>query len=149
MTKPTNHDDAKARFIKAVQTCRRKVAGLEADEDWRAFLERATGKTSLRAMSGPQLGRVLDALHAAGAPKKAQASRFAATSQMRMIRGLWIELADLGQVQDRSESALSAFVTRQTGQDLGRLNAQASARVIEALKSWRGRAQAAGARPHG
>lgn len=144
----TTRDDAKARLIKAAQTCRRKVAGLEADGDWRAFLERVTGQTSLRAMSGPQLGRVLDALHDAGAPKKAPASRFADTAQMRMIRGLWIELAELGAVSDASEKALGAFVKRQTGQELGRLNARASAQVIEALKGWRGRA-GAGAGRHG
>lgn len=135
--------DNQARLIKAIQTCRRKVSGLDGDDDWRDFLEKAAGGRSLKAMTGPQLGRVLDALHAAGAPRLAPQpagrSRYAASRQMAMIRGLWLELADLGVVQDRSESALSAFVKRQTRQDFGRLDQQAAERVIEALKSWRAR----------
>ncbi len=137
-------DDGKqARLIKAIQTCRRKVAGLDGDNDWRDFLEKAAGQRSLKAMTGPQLGRVLDALHAAGAPRlvpqPAGRPRYADTPQMAMIRGLWLELADLGSVKDRSETALAAFVRRQTGQDCGRLPAATANKVIEALKCWRGR----------
>ena len=140
-------DDGKqARLIKAIQTCRRKVAGLDGDNDWRDFLEKVAGQRSLKAMTGPQLGRVLDALHAAGAPRRvpqpAGRPRYAATSQMAMIRGLWLALADLGAVQDRSESALNAFVKRQTRQDFGRLDATAAKKTIEALKAMRSRAQA-------
>ena len=116
----TTKSESKARLIKAIQTCRRRVDGLAADEGWRDFLEKTTGERSLKEMTGPQLGRVLDALHASGAPRKAPA-RYTATPQMKMIRGLWLELADLGAVQDRSESALSAFVKRQARQDFGRL----------------------------
>ncbi|WP_029009378.1 regulatory protein GemA [Azospirillum halopraeferens] len=135
--------DTTARLIAAVQTCRRKVAGLDDDTAWRDFLERTGGKRSLRAMTGPQLGRVLDALHAAGAPRRsAGRPRYADSAQVRMMRGLWLELADLGAVQSRAEGALNAFIKRQTGQDVGRLDTTAAHKVIEALKRWVGRAQA-------
>lgn len=130
--------DVAKRRIKAVQACRRQVAGLEDDDAWRAFLGRvAGGQTSLRAMGYRDLGRVLDALHKAGAPQTAggpSRSRYAQDQQMRMIRGLWIEAADAGVVHNRSEEALSAFVLRQTKQDIGALSAASSRRVIEALK---------------
>ena len=130
--------DAAKKRIKAVQACRRQVAGLEDDDAWRAFLARvAGGQTSLRAMGYRDLGKVLDALHAAGAPRRdggASRSRYADDLQTRMMRGLWIEAADAGIVRNRSEEALGAFIRRQTGQDLGALSAGNARRVIEALK---------------
>lgn len=132
--------ESTARIIKAIQTCRGKVAGLADDDVWRDLLEGTTGKRSLRDMTGPQLGRVLDVLHSRGAPRlERPRSRYADTTQMRMIRGLWLELADLGVVRDRSEAALGTFVQRQTRQDFGRLDPQAAEQVIEALKRWRSR----------
>jgi len=54
--------DAAKRRIKAVQACRRQVAGLDDDDAWREFLGRAAGgQTSLRAMGYRDLGKVLDA----------------------------------------------------------------------------------------
>ena len=62
------------------------------------------------------------------------------TPQMAMIRGLWLGLAQLdGGVADRSEAALGDFVRRQTGQNIGRLNAASASCVIEGLKQWRDR----------
>lgn len=136
--------DAARKRIKAVQACRRQVAGLDDDAAWRAFLGRAAGgQTSLRAMGYRELGKVLDALHAAGAPRPGggpSRSRYADDQQMRMIRGLWIECADVGVVKNRAEEALNAFVKRQTGQEIGALSAGKARAVIEALKSMRGRA---------
>jgi len=137
MTRQPTHDDKRTRLIKAVQACRRKVEGLDDDDAWRDFLEATAGLRSLSDMNAPQMGRVLDALHARGAPRTA--SRYTNTQQMRMIRGLWLELADLGTVRDRSEAALNTFVKRQTGQDVGRLDPRAAGQVIEALTAWRQR----------
>jgi phage gp16-like protein len=130
-----------ANTIRAVQACRRQVAGLDDDATWREFLQRSANGQSLRTMSAAQLSRVLDALHQAGAPRKTKnRPRFTDTPQMAMIRGLWLELAQLdGGVADRSEAALGDFVRRQTGQDIGRLNAASASRVIEGLKQWRDR----------
>lgn len=133
--------EKQAKLIKAIQTCRRKVAGLDDDGAWRDFLEAATNARSLKEMSGPQLGRALDALHKVGAPRKAAApvSHYRDSDQVRMMRGLWLELADSGVVRDPSEMALNAFVKRQTRQDIGRLSPSAAAKVIEALKAMRDR----------
>lgn len=132
---------AAAGFIRAIQACRRHVPGLDDDGAWRALLERVTGKTSLRAMNAPEMGRVLDALHAAGAPRKG-GSRYA-TKQARMARGLWAELGRAGTVRNPSDQALDAFVRRQTGIDAARwLTDPAEAgKVIEALKAMRRRQQ--------
>jgi phage gp16-like protein len=131
--------DALKRVIKAIQACRRQVTGLEEDATWRTYLERVTkGQTSLRAMGGRDLGKVLDALHASGAPRPgggARRSRYADDPQTRMMRGLWIELHEAGKVTDPSEEALSAFVRRQTRQDMGALSAASARSVIEALKA--------------
>jgi hypothetical protein len=117
------------------------VAGLADDEPWRDFLAvHAGGQTSTRAMSKGQLDAVIQALYRAGAPRLAPKAggkpRYADDARMRMIRGLWITLADAEVVRDRSESALATFVRRQTGQDLGALYPSAASKVIEALKDW-------------
>ena len=139
--------DAAKKRIKAVQACRRQVTGLEEDDAWRDFLGRTVrGQTSLRAMGYRDLGKVLDALHAAGAPKVgggARRSRYADDQQTRMMRGLWIDLANAGAVRNRQEEALSAFIKRQTGQDMGALSAANARRVIEALKAMLKRADEA------
>ena len=127
------------RLIRAIQACRRKVAGLEEDAAWRDFLDQATSKRSLRAMIEPELGRVLDALHGAGAPRLERGRRGVrqlAEPQQRMIRGLWIELHRLGAIRDGSEMALASFIKRQTGVEaLQWLEPHESAPVVEALKS--------------
>ncbi len=141
--KPQASDALKPPIAK-VQTLRRMVPALSDDDTWRAFLAvNASGVTSTRAMTESQLRAVVTALHQAGAPRKAPGAkapaRYADTAQMAMIRALWLELAELGAVKDRSEAALSAFIKRQTRQDVGRLFPAAAAAVIEALKSWRSR----------
>lgn len=55
----------------------------------------------------------------------------------RKIRALWLSLADVGKVVDRSEKALLAFVKRQTGKDRLEWCTMADKdKVIEALKAW-------------
>lgn len=137
------NDEKRARLIKAIQACRRQVAGLDDDTAWRDWLDKVAGGRSLSAMTGPQLGRVLDGLHAAGAPKRAPSrpagSRYADTQQMRMIRGLWAELAGMEAIRDPSEQALGAFILRQTRQQMGYLSPANAAKVVEALKAMRRR----------
>lgn len=140
--------DTATRTMRAVYACRRQVTGLQDEAVWREFLQRVAGKSSLREMTGPEMGRVVDALHDAGAPRRDardfSGKRRAGSDQARMIRGLWIELHQLGAVHDPSEEAINAFVMRQTGCDamewIDSLNAN---RVIEALKAWVARARAA------
>ena len=50
---------------------------------------------------------------------------------------LWMQLADAGQVDERSMAALGAFAKRQTGVDrLDWLNGRQEDLVIESLKQW-------------
>lgn len=148
------------KLIGTVQACRSKLPSLHEDDTWRAFLVREVGKNSLRAMTSRELHTVIDALRRDGAPKTAgkagrakantagraaprTAGRFVeGDQQIKMIRGLWIELAQMRAVRDSSEEALQAFVRRMTSVDsLAWLNGNQANRVIEALKSWRTRAE--------
>lgn len=133
-------------LIRAIHACRRKVQGLEDEESWRSFLLQHGARRRLSEMDGQQLGRVLDALHAAGAPrvpgKGAGTRRLADDDQARMIRGLWLELRDLDELRDASEEALARFVLRQTGVSaLQWLGPRQANSVIEALKKWVERAR--------
>ncbi len=135
------------RVIQAIQVSRRKVAGLADDDTWRAWLKREIGKDSLRAMSARELARTLDKVRKLGGTPSAgpQASRYADDDQHKMMRGLWIELADLGVVRDRSETALDAYIKRMSGQELGALSPSGANKMIEGLKAMRRRAQEGGA----
>ena len=136
----------------AIYACRKQVAGLADDTAWRALLVRVTGKDSLRAMTGPQLGKVIDELHRLGARKappkrafKGRARKLADGDQAQKIRALWLALWNLGCVADSSEEALAAFVKRQAQVDaLEWLPADKAAGVIEALKGWLARPAAKG-----
>lgn len=140
------------RLIAAVHACRKQVAGLDHDDAWRDFLRRVAGADSLRAMDGRALGRVLDELHKAGAPRKAgtgaglaRASRDGRPAlddrpQVRKARALWIELAKAGAVRDGSEAALEAFAKRVTGKArLAWCRPADLNKLIEALKDWQAR----------
>jgi len=64
----------------------------------------------------------------------------AADDQSKMMRGLWLELHDLGYVRDASEAALMAWVKRETGvAALQWLNTKQAQTTIEKLKQWRQR----------
>lgn len=136
-----------ARAIRAVQACRRKVPGLAEEEAWRNWLERTAGKRSLRAMTGAELGRVLDALHRAGAPRGPRGDSYHG-KQARMIRAMWIALADRGVVRDRSDRALDRFARRVLGREEDApesvrwlTDPALAGKVIEALKAMGRRAE--------
>ncbi|GIX12033.1 regulatory protein GemA [Elioraea sp.] len=137
-----------ARLAAAIHACRRRVPGLEDEAAWRAFLSRVAGRDSLRAMSGPELGRVLDALHAAGAPRRpgrgAGRAAIPCDPLSRKVRALWLALAEAGAVADRSERGLDAWVARQCGvTSLRFCGPEHRVRLIEALKAWARRVGAA------
>lgn len=139
--------DPLADIRRKVQTLRRLVPDLNDDDTWRAFLaNHAQGETSTRAMRLGQLEAVVNALHAAGAPKrpaKAAGKRWLAdTAQMGMIRALWLQLHGLGAVDSAAETAIGAFVKRMTRQDIGVLSPRDANVVIEALKAWLKRVEA-------
>lgn len=89
--------------------------------------------------------RLLDHMRKCGwANAKAPQRRpLAADPQSKMIRGLWLELHELGYVDDASEAALAAWLKRETGiealQWLGKRDPALPGRTIEKLKRWRDR----------
>ena len=129
-------DDSAARLIKAVQTCRRKVAGLADDSPWRDFLEQQTGKRSLREMTIRELGEVLDALHRNGAPKRPP-RRKAGTPIETKAKALWLSLYAIGaDGVDGTETGLRGFCERQVKVAAPRfVTPEEGYKLIEALKA--------------
>ncbi len=135
--KPSAKPDPLKQLRQKVQVLRRQVPTLTEDEVWRDFLAVQTGgQTSTRAMGERQLEAVVKALHKAGAPRLSPRSRYSSASQHAKCRAIWIALFAAGAVANRADSALDAFIRRQTGQDLGALDARGWGVVIEALKAW-------------
>lgn len=131
----------KGKLIKLIHVAKRSL-GL-SDEDYRAMLQAQTRKTSCSDMSMSELEAVVDHLRSRGfnAPakpaSKAKTKRLADDPQSRKIRSLWLTLRDLGAIQDSSETALAAFVMRQTKvARLEWLNGYQAGLVIESLKKW-------------
>lgn len=89
------------------------------DGDYRALLERVTGKVSATAMSIGELGQVLDEFARLGwRPANAgkhHAPRPADHPGAKKARALWISLSLLGVIRQPSEAALEAFARRQLG----------------------------------
>ncbi|WP_051445029.1 gp16 family protein [Desulfocurvus vexinensis] len=127
-------------LIKLIHVAKRELS-LD-DPTYRAMLDQLTGQPSAKGLTGPQLERVVDHLRRKGF--QAQAGRggpkvemLADDPQSRMIRALWLQLHDLGQVRDPGELALARFVQRQTHiSRLEWLSTAAASSVIEALKAW-------------
>lgn len=142
MTQP-----ASAAQIRAIHSYAR-AAGLDEDSR-RDFMERETGKRSSSDLDVRQAIRVIDGLKklapAAGrpAPKRMAAGALALDGPfVGKIRALWISAHLLGVVRDPKDTAMVAFVLRQTGVEhqswasktLG--DPAAARKVIEALKKW-------------
>lgn len=130
------------RYIQLIHVARREL-GIQ-DEDYRAMLAnmpQLEGATSSANLSVPKLRLVLETLKAKGfkvVPKaKKQGQKLADDAQSRLIRHLWLSLADAGKVRDRSETALNKFVEHRTGvAQLAWLSTTQASQVIEALKQW-------------
>lgn len=109
---------------------------LRLDEDtYRAKLHNITGKSSLRAMTEPERQKVLTVFRNEGfkpAAKRGLTGKYAGK-----LQALWIAGYNLGLIRDRRDSALEAFVKRQTGLERARfLHFHDDAKlVIEALKA--------------
>lgn len=133
---------AQIRAIKAVQA----RLGLD-DDTYRDLLARETGKRSSKALTMGEAVRFID--HLKGRLSASQSGHDThskgGSGAMRLsgayagvCRALWISAWNLGLIRERTDRALVAFVTRQTGID--HLNwvqdPRDGARVIEAIKAW-------------
>ena len=128
----------------------RKQLGLD-EVSYRDVVRRVTGGDSARLASDAQLHRLLGEFARLGfvPTKPAHARRRSDKGNVRKIAALWVALQP--HLVDGSEAALRAFVRRQThsrlhpdGVDAAEfLDAAQANRVIEGLKAWLARVQAA------
>lgn len=130
----------------------KKQLGLDEDT-YRAALRVATGKESAGACNLRELSDAIAAFRAKGfqdrpaggskrapAQAKAPGGKLADTPHAAKLRALWLSAYHLGIVRDPAESALGAFIKRQTGIDAMRwLPPEDAANAIEALKDWMAR----------
>jgi phage gp16-like protein len=126
------------------------------EDDYRALLVRATGKSSCDAMDVPELEKVMKAFRALGFKvrhKKRATGRGlkpAPTGVSRpldqwpmasKLRALWLELHALSEVRDPNESALCSWAANhrspKVSTDLHLLSAGQIDRAIERAKQWR------------
>ena len=113
----------------------RKELGL-SEVDYRAVLERVTGKTSAADLNDRHLEAALDEFKRQGWQQKKGASRPADHPSARKARALWISLHQLGVVRNPSEKALEAFACKQMHCEQLQWADQAKTyKLIEALKA--------------
>ncbi|KMK68564.1 regulatory protein GemA [Puniceibacterium sp. IMCC21224] len=125
--------------------------GLDED-DYRAMLERVTGKASLRLMSDGQKGKVLAELKRMGFRVKAGGKRLAPSHRLyiRKLWAVWKSCHRLGVIKNGSREALRAFCKRfvapndpDVAVDPDLLTEEQARPVIEALKAMERRGKAA------
>lgn len=130
----------RAQYIQLIHIAKSQL-GLD-DEVYRSMLSGLELPNSTTKMSVPELQKVLDHLKRSGFKVRSNTKDRpqADNEQAKMLRGLWLELAGLGYVQDPSERALSAWVKRETGvAALQWLTVETAQKTIEKLKQWRWR----------
>ena len=137
------------KLIQIIHVAKRKLS-LD-DDSYQGLLDGATGKSSCKDMTVPELKRVLLAMRQKGfadtsiGSKAKKDSSKCNTPQAKKIRHLWLNLASTGQLKDKSEKALLSYVKRLTG--VGRMewcNGAQLSSVIESLKNWVQRATESG-----
>jgi phage gp16-like protein len=98
------------------------------------------GKYSASTLSNTQLFTALETMKGQGFKIKPGAKpqrKQADDAQSKKIRALWLDLHQAGVVRNPDESALAAYVKRQTGiAALQWLSTAQGSTVIEALKQW-------------
>jgi phage gp16-like protein len=125
----------------------KKQLGLD-DETYRAVLHRVTGVSSSKDMTPAQHSAVLAEFRRLGfelTPPKSKEPKVGSRGAVHLdgpfvskIRALWIAGWNLGVVKDRHDTALIAFVRRQTGIDHVSWvrDPKDGNKVIEAVKAW-------------
>lgn len=117
----------------------KKQLGLDEDT-YRAKLNNITGKSSVKDMTESERQRVLTVLRNDGFKPAEGKDRVKGLTgkYAKKLQALWIAGYNLGVVNDRRDSALLAFVKRQTGLDHTRFlhYPDDSRAAIEALKGW-------------
>lgn len=115
----------------------KKQLGLD-DDTYRAALVSITGKDSAKDMTEAERNKVVVVLRDRGFK---QAEKGLQGPFAKKLQALWIDAWNLGIVRDRSDSAMLAFIKRQTGVDHTRflIDAADARKAVEALKGWMAR----------
>jgi phage gp16-like protein len=122
-----------AAMIGAVKAGQRRL-GLEG-QTYKDFLFRETGKDSCADMNARELGKVLNAMRAAGFGQKADANPLT-PRQKALVRALWREMHKLGIVRNPNDSALDAYAARICRYPLEALTVKQFQSLIESMKRW-------------
>lgn len=131
---PASHrDDSHTKLMRAVRAaCRRQ--GID-DDSRKLIQQRETGKASMSDMTLAELGKLLDHFN------KGWKGPMGHRAHIGKVKALWWTLYWLGEVNEATDTAIGAFVRRQTGVSALRfLDHAKAASVIEALKAWCARA---------
>lgn len=128
-------------LLAKVQIARRQLA--LAEDDYRAILQRVTGKSSSKGLPDGALEALLAEFRRLGwEPKAATSGGGYGKPHVRKIYALWKEAGIVGAVDNASKEALRAFVMRQTGKAAPEFCSPGDAnRVTEALKAMIRRAE--------
>lgn len=153
-----NHDGRRRALLAKVHIGKKEL-GLD-DDTWRDLVERVFNTRSVAGLSSDQLTILVEELKKKGFQQKPRASQREGIANpidvpretingpnagvIGKLRALWLSLYHLGIVSDPKDSAIEAFVRRQTlktnnGAGVTKLRwlPQAHAYLaIEALKSW-------------
>lgn len=129
----------KAKLIQLIHIGKTQI-GLD-DELYREVLESCTGKTSSKLLSLPQLEAVLDRMKLLGfeveSKNKAGVKNLASDPQSKLIRHLWLELYNAGEVRNSSEQALAKFVEKRVDVSaLQFLSSHHADMIITHLRQW-------------
>ena len=119
----------------------RKQLGLDEDT-YRAVAVRVTGKGSAKDMTEAERQQLLEEFRRRGFKKASTGSRKKLEGRYAAkLQALWISAWNLGLVEHREDSALLAFVKRQTGIEHVRFlhYPEDANKAIEALKGWMAR----------
>ena len=129
----------KANLIKLIHVAKTKLQ-LE-DDVYRDILKSTTGKDSSKLLTPAQLEAVLDRLKQLGfeveSKDKTGVKNLASDAQSKLIRHLWLQLYEAGQVRNGSEQALAKFVEKRVGVSaLQFLSSQSADMIINHLRQW-------------
>lgn len=129
----------KIKLIQLIHVGKSKL-GLD-DELYREVLESTTGKTSSKEMTIAQLNAVLDRMKQLGfdieSKSKTGVKNLADDAQSKLIRHLWLELYNAGEVRNNSEKALAKFVENKVHVSaLQFLSSENADMIINHLRQW-------------